>query len=247
MILYDACTRKRLYILLVTVLPSASGQLFVTFFSSILFLVFGLLVQARKSMLLLLSLVVSLLTTLLSVKEYINLAIGYLIDIGLPSRGLLIVSRLLQDPQMAASVLGTDSIIVKVSGLTGAIAVLVAKPFNLEPGSYTSPAFVNSISDVHHQIEHFVFSNPNYVGFDRPYGPIGSIVIDFGIVGLLCVIPCMAQLIRLGLLNRGNIYYLVSVFFILQLLILRMPLAHPAPWFLYASAISLSSPRIEKL
>jgi len=241
--IYGYCTRKSFFLLLASALPSASGQLFMTIILAFLVFIFALLVRLHKTTLVLFGFISICLATIFSLKSQVSSLIDNLVLFGVPSRGLLLVRDLFFSPQLALAftVLADDAIIVKISGLTGAAAVLLAQPFNIDPGSYMTPSLMSSIHSAHYQIEHLIFGSSTYVGFDRPYGPLGSIVIDFGVLGLLMVLPCIAQLVKLSFLNRKNIYYFVSVLFVIYFLLLRMPLSHPVPWFLYASVISLSS------
>ncbi len=160
----------------------------------------------------------------------------FLIDLGLPSRGLEAVSTVLVYGTSGFS--SDEGLIVKLSGPIASLATLIENPLNFEMGTvFDNDQLRISISETHFLIERFIFGNDKLVFFDFVYSSLGTVIIDFGIYGLILSSFFLLFLSKNSLkasLESNEIKYLVCFFFLLFCFFIKIPLANPSLWALSA-------------
>jgi len=131
-------------------------------------------------------------------------------------------------------VLRDPSIMIKISGLIGALSSIVSTPLNFMPGSsiffQPSADMTSAVSSV---IRFISFNNLTTFGVGQSYGPLPKYVIDYGLFGLASSSVITFFLIAKASASK-SFALRFSGFIIMFYLWIFLPLANPTIWFLFA-------------
>jgi hypothetical protein len=233
-LIFNSLSKKRLVLLFLLAFLSFAGQFFVQIFliSFSYFLVKFIIVLYRmkiKKYQLFLSSV--LLILIINFNNLIDKIYNVFIFFGLPRRG---VEAIYEISKYGITYLSQDKgFILKTSGFIAAISSLIVFPFNFELGSFSNESFRNSILDIHYVIQSSIYNNSFPSMEDRSGSPLGTWVIDFGVLGFLISLFFLFNLFFKSFksfLYQNISIYLWASFFLVFMLLIKLPLANPSIW-----------------
>lgn len=219
----------RFFCLLLIATVSFAGQFFIQIFFIFLSFVCAQFILRQRLKILFLKINLLLFASLSSYYLFINVA-DMLINLGVPSRGVVAIKILLTQGIYGWS--EDSGIIIKTSGLFSMISTILSVPLNFQVGSFSNPDFIDSISTSYSHVQNFVFNNSIPKIPSRVYSALGLYIVDFGIIGLMAVSYILILLFN-GLRKRKFIIIWSSIFLFFCLFV-KLNLANPTLWFLFA-------------
>ena len=220
---------RRFFCLFLIANLSFAGQFFIQLFFIFLSFVCAQFILRQRLKSLFIKSFLLLCVSLCSYYLFINLA-DLLVNLGVPSRGVVAIKIVLTHGLYGWS--EDSGIIIKVSGLFSMISAILSVPLNFQLGSFSNPEFIDTISTNYSQVQNFVFNNPNPKIPSRVYSALGLYIVDYGIIGLFAVFYILIFLFN-GLRKRKFIIIWSSIF-LLFCLFVKLNLANPTLWFLFA-------------
>ena len=236
-LLVGRLTKPRLVALVTAAALSAAGQVFVTLGEIVLAYVLAMGVVAllrrgiRVSWLTHLGFAAIVIAWFLSFHDVVAQDAS---RAGFPTRGITAVSKIIET---GPSYIGQDrGVFYKIAGVLQAGATLVDNPLNFRLAATVDREFRETIRRTYAWASLALFDSTHLSFSRRVSSALGTWIIEFGVVGLLAAVSFIVMLVRRGMRadRRRALPVLWAVLFLVQVLIVMLPLANPSLWLLAA-------------
>lgn len=163
--------------------------------------------------------------------------LDFIVSLGMPARGATAVKNLLE--QGAHGLSNDVGAIIKLTGFVLILAVLFEKPLNFEIASASSGSFWQDVLPSYAFIQNLIFGNQGVITAPYVYSSIGTWIVDFGVLGAVSAFVFISMSFKRVSLSN-NYYVIVGFLFVLIMAFVKMPLANPTIWLVFALIVVYS-------
>lgn len=220
--IYGSLNLPRVLAIVIALFLSLSGQTIINFFVLIfIYVTFSLFNLYKKNYLY----VLSAFTSFLVASYYIDA--DFLVDLGLPSRGIYAISDLLNYGLIY--LLNDDGIVYKLTGIIYGVSGVV--DFNYLPSIYKTQ-YVNNLNvDFLSYVFINVIGKPYLIVPSNPYSIFGSLLFDHGLIGLFFFLLIVISFFHILIIS--SFQYRVIFSFLFFLFVFHSFIAQPTFWFVF--------------